>query len=138
MLVDTSAIIEILRHPRTSKEFKLIQEHIGAEEVYMLVVQLGELSDWCIANRIPVKERVEAVKNLANIIPVDEEICLEGSKLKNERRKKGFGSFGLLDGLVLAAARSVGERVLTFDRDFAGEEDCVLITQETWSSRHPS
>ena len=93
----------------------------------MLVVQLGELSDWCIANRIPVKERVEAVKNLANIIPVDEEICLEGSKLKNERRKKGFRSFGLLDGLVMAAARSVGERVLTLDRDFEGEEDCILI-----------
>jgi len=128
MLVDTSAIIEILRHSRTSNEFKVIQEHIGAEEVYMLVVQLGELSDWCIANRRPVKERVEAVKNLANIIPVDEEICLEGSKLKNERRKKGFAAFGLLDGLVLAAARSVGERVLTFDRDFAGEEDCVVIT----------
>jgi len=127
LLLDTSAIIEILRHSRTSKEFKLIQEHIGAEEVYMLVVQLGELSDWCIANRIPVKERVEAVKTLANIIPVDEEICLEGSKLKNERRKKGFRSFGLLDGLVLAAARSVGERVLTFDRDFEGEEDCILI-----------
>ena len=128
MLVDTSAIIEILRHSRTSNEFKVIQEHIGAEEVYMLVVQLGELSDWCIANRRPVKERVEAAKNLANIIPVDEEICLEGSKLKNERRKKGFAGFGLLDGLVLAAARSVGERVLTFDRDFAGEEDCVVIT----------
>jgi len=128
MLVDTSAIVEILRHSRTSNEFKVIQEHIGAEEVYMLVVQLGELSDWCIANRRPVKERVEAVKNLANIIPVDEEICLEGSKLKNERRKKGFAGFGLLDGLVLAAARSVGERVLTFDRDFAGEEDCVVIT----------
>jgi len=128
MLVDTSAIVEILRHSRTSNEFKVIQEHIGAEEVYMLVVQLGELSDWCIAYRRPVKERVEAVKNLANIIPVDEEICLEGSKLKNERRKKGFAGFGLLDGLVLAAARSVGERVLTFDRDFAGEEDCVVIT----------
>ncbi len=39
----------------------------------------------------------------------------------------GFGSFGLLDGLLLAAARSVGERVLTFDRDFPEEEDCLLL-----------
>ncbi len=93
----------------------------------MLMVQLAELSDWCLANRVPVKERVEQVKNLAYIIPLDEEICLEGSRVRNERRKKGFGSFGLLDGLVLAAARSVGERVLTFDQDFAGEEDCVVL-----------
>ena len=93
----------------------------------MLIVQLAELSDWCIANDAPARERVEEVKKLANIIPLDEDICLEGSRIKNERRRKGFGNFGLLDGLVLAAARSVGERVLTFDRDFAQEQDCVLL-----------
>jgi len=127
LLLDTSAIIEVLRHPRTSKEFRLVQKHIGEEELYVLVVQLAELSDWCIANNVPVRERIEEVKSLANIIPLDEDICLEGSRLKNERRRKGFGSFGLLDGLLLAAARSVGERVLTFDRDFAEEEDCLLL-----------
>ena len=127
MLFDTSAIIEVLRHPRTSKEFRTIQKHVGEEELYILVVQLAELSDWCLVNSVPVKERIEEVKSLANVIPLDEDICLEGSRIKNERRKKGFRSFGLLDGLVLAAARSVGERVLTFDRDFTGEEDCLVL-----------
>jgi predicted nucleic acid-binding protein len=127
LLLDTSAIIEVLRHPKTSKEFRLIQKHIGAEELYVLIVQLAELSDWCIANNVPVRERVERVRNIANIIPLDEDICLEGSRIKNERRRKGFGNFGLLDGLLLAAARSVGERVLTFDRDFAEEKDCILV-----------
>ena len=127
MLLDTSAIIEVLRHPRTSKEFRLIQKHIGDEDLYVLVVQLAELSDWCIVNNVPARERIEEVKNLANIIPLDEDIFLEGSRIKNERRKKGFASFGLLDGLLLAAARSVGERVLTFDRDFAAEEDCLVL-----------
>ena len=93
----------------------------------MLVVQLAELSDWCIANEVPVRERIEEVKSLANIIPLDEDVCLEGSRLKSERRRRGFGSFGFLDGLLLAAARSVGERVLTFDRDFPEEEDCLLL-----------
>ena len=93
----------------------------------MLVVQLAELSDWCFANNVPVRERIEEVKKLANIIPLDEDICLEGSRIKSERRKKGFGSFGLLDGLLLAAARSVGEQVLTFDRDFAEEQDCLVL-----------
>lgn len=127
MLLDTSAIIEVLRHPRTSKEFRLVEKHIGEEDLYVLVVQLAELSDWCIVNNVPVRDRIEEVKNLANIIPLDEDICLEGSRIKNERRKKGFGSFGILDGLLLAAARSVGERVLTFDRDFAEEEDCLVL-----------
>ena len=127
MLLDTSAIIEVLRHPRTSKEFRTIQKHVGEEELYILVVQLAELSDWCLVNSVPVKERIEEVKSLANVVPLDEDICLEGSRIKNERRKKGFRSFGLLDGLVLAAARSVGERVLTFDRDFTEEEDCLVL-----------
>ncbi|OLB47049.1 hypothetical protein AUI07_02455 [archaeon 13_2_20CM_2_53_6] len=127
MLLDTSAIIEVLRHPRTSKEFRLVQKHIGEENLFVLVVQLAELSDWCIVNNIPVRERIGEVKNLANIIPLDEDICLEGSKIKNERLKKGFASFALLDGLLLAAAKSVGERVLTFDRDFAEEEDCLVL-----------
>jgi len=52
----------------------------------VLVVQLAELSDWCIANKVPVRERIGEVKSLANIIPLDEDICLEGSRLKNERR----------------------------------------------------
>jgi predicted nucleic acid-binding protein len=127
LLLDTSAIIEVLRHPRTSKEFKLIQNQIGEAELYVLVVQLAELSDWCFANNVPVRERIEEVKKLTNIIPLDEDICLEGSRIKNERRKKGFGSFGLLDGLLLAAARSVGEQLLTFDRDFAEEQDCLVL-----------
>ncbi len=45
MLVDTSAIIEVLRHPKTSKEFRAIQKQIGEEELYVLIVQLAELSD---------------------------------------------------------------------------------------------
>ena len=127
MLLDTSVVIEVLRHIKTSKEFKLIQRRIGEEELYLFVVQLAELSDWCFANDVPVRERVEELKKLANIIPLDEDICLEGSRIKNERRKKGFRSFGLVDGFLLAAARSVGERLLTFDRDFAEEQDCLVL-----------
>ena len=128
LLVDTSAIIEILRHPKTSEKFRLIRQHIGAEELYVLVVQLAELSDWCIENRVPTRERIEALKKLANVVPLDENICLEGSKLKSQRRKKGYRAFSLLDGLILAAARSIGERVLTLDGDFTGESDCIVLS----------
>ncbi len=128
MLIDTSTIIEILRHPKTSDRFRLIKEHIKSEELYVLVIQLAELSDWCIENRAPPMERVETVKKLANIILLDEDICLEGSKIKRSRRKSGHMDFDLMDGLVLAAARSVGEKLLTFDRDFEDEKDCVILT----------
>ena len=127
MLVDTSTIIEILRNPKTSDKFRYINEHVRGEELYLLVVQLAELSDWCLENNVSPRERVESVKEIANIVPLDEEICLEGSKVKAERRRSGFRDFGLLDGLVLAATRSLGEKLLTFDKDFSGEKDCIVL-----------
>lgn len=127
LLVDTSTIIEIFRNPKNSEKIRLINEQIHDEELYLLVVQLAELSDWCIENNVSPRERVEAVKKISNIIPLDEEICLEGSKIKAERRKRGHRDFGLLDGLVLAAARSLDEKLVTFDKDFSGESDCLIL-----------
>ncbi len=127
MLIDTSAIIEILKHPATSDRFKLIEANIGSEDLYVLVIQLAELFDWCVANRLSARETTEAVKKFASIIPVDEELCLEGSRIKAERRKRGYPNFGLIDGLILAAARMIGERLLTFDQDFSGERDCTVL-----------
>jgi predicted nucleic acid-binding protein len=127
LLVDTSTIIEIFRHPKTSGRFRRIKERIETEELYVLVVQLAELSDWCLENKVSPRERVDAVKKLANIVPLDEEVCLEGSKIKSERRRGGYKDFSLLDGLVLAAARSLGDRLLTFDTDFSGEKDCIVL-----------
>ncbi len=127
MLIDTSTIIEILLHPKTSERFTIIQDHVRTQELYVLVVQFAEISDWCIENRISPRERIEAVKRFASIIPLDEEICLDGSRIKSDRRRDGFKNFSLLDGLVLAAARSVGEKLLTFDKDFSGEKDCLVL-----------
>ena len=120
-------MIEILRNPKTSDKFRLINEQIRNEELYLLIVQLAELSDWCLENRVSPRERVDAVKKISNIVPLDEEICLEGSKIKAERRGNGHKDFGLLDGLVLAAARSLGVKLLTFDTDFSGERDCIVL-----------
>ncbi|MBI5000534.1 MAG: PIN domain-containing protein [Euryarchaeota archaeon] len=42
-------------------------------------------------------------------------------------RGLGIAKFGLLDGLILASARSVGQKLLTTDTDFRKAEDVVLI-----------
>jgi len=127
LLIDTSTVIEILRNPKSSDRFKLVKEQIRNEELYMLIIQLAELSDWCIRNSVPPTERIEAVKQFGNIVPLDEDMCLEGSRIRRARRRTGHKNFSLLDGLVLAAARSIGEKLLTFDRDFMGEKDCVVL-----------
>ena len=48
--------------------------------------------------------------------------------IKYRRRELGHTDFGLLDAIVLATACSIGQRVLTFDEDFVGESDCIVLT----------
>jgi len=97
------------------------------EELYLLIIWLAELSDWCFRNGVPLTERIGAVKQFASIVSLDDDVCLEGLRIKSARRRTGHENFSLLDGFVLAAARSIGERLLTFDRDFMCEEDCVVL-----------
>jgi predicted nucleic acid-binding protein len=128
VLLDTSAIVEIFRSPAESAGFERIRGGIGDEEVYVSTVQLAEIADWAARNAAPPKERVEAIKEMARIVPLDERICLDAATIKQGRRKAGHDDFGLIDGMILATARSIGQRVLTMDKDFSGEKDCVVIS----------
>jgi len=128
LLLDTSTLIEIFRNPSESAEVQNITTKIEDEEAYISMIQLGELADWAARNNASPEERIEAVKELARIVPLSERICLDAAEIKLKRRNAGHKSFGLIDGIVLATARSIGQRVLTFDADFKGEEDCILLS----------
>ncbi|MCP8313065.1 MAG: PIN domain-containing protein [archaeon] len=128
MLLDTSVIVEIFRSPSASRRHRKIVKEIGEEEVFVSVIQLAEVADWAVRNRIPPKDRVASIKEFARIVPLDEQICLDASVIKYRRRELGYSDFGLLDSIVLATARSIGQRVLTFDKDFTGESDCLVIS----------
>jgi len=127
VLLDTSAIVEIFRSPAESVRLEKITAEIGDEEVYVSTIQLAEIAYWASRNKAPPEDRVEAVKEMARIVPLDERICLEGAAIKQRRRKSGHDDFALIDGIILATARSIGQRVLTLDEDFAGESDCLVI-----------
>lgn len=128
MLLDSSVVIEIFRNPSSSRRFKKIVREIGDEEVFVSMVQLAEVADWAVRNRFSSKDRVDVVKEFARIVPLGEQICLDASVAKYRRRQLGHADFGLLDAIILATARSVGQRVLTFDKDFTGESDCLVIS----------
>ena len=126
MFLDSSVIIEVFRRPSDSEFFQRVERIIGDGEVFVSIVQLAEVADWAVRNKVSPKERVAAVKEFARVVPLDEQICLDAAEIKAGRREKGYVDFGLLDGVVLASARSIGQRLLTLDRDFAGEADCQV------------
>jgi predicted nucleic acid-binding protein len=128
MFLDTSVIIDILTVQSTSDQFKKIFSLIKDEQLYISVIQLGELSDWCYKNNVEVSNQITQIKKIVTIIPLDESICLHGSKLKHTHRTQGNKKFSLVDGLILASATSVDEKLLTKDTDFSNSSQAILLS----------
>jgi predicted nucleic acid-binding protein len=124
VLLDTSALVAIF----TSKKAAVrIARVVGDSQLYVSHIQLAELADWAVRSGAPAAERVEDVEQMAIVVPLTKEVCLDAAAIKFTKRKKRPSSFGIIDGIVLATARSLGQRLLTFDTDFAGEEDCMVL-----------
>ena len=127
MFLDTSVIIELFQSDSGSPGFVSIYEHVKGEPLFMSVIQVAELSDWCLKNNIRPEDMMGQLKKILGTIPLNEKLCLEGSRLKFEMRAKGSKSFSLMDGLILASARSVNQMLLTMDRDFAKADGVVML-----------
>lgn len=71
---------------------------------------------------------MEAAARLLEFIPLAPELAVQGSALKSEARARPSGKdFSLIDGVVLASARSRGLRLLTFDSEFEGFPDVTVL-----------
>lgn len=127
MFLDTSVIIEIFRNDKNSKKFQDLYMYIKDEPLFISIIQIGELTDWCLKNNIDPEKRIPKLKQILNMIPLNEKICYDAAQLKYSIRKKGVTKFGLLDGIVLASARSINQRLLTTDTDFRTLNDAIVI-----------
>lgn len=128
MHLDTTAIVEMLLSPPTSRRFQQVVTTIGEDPVFVSMVQVAELADWCIANGKDPATILQRLKSAVTLSPLTEQICLDGAKLKREIRGTGRKrKFGLLDGIVLASARALGQKLLTFDQDFRDLPDAVVL-----------
>lgn len=127
MFVDTSVIIEIFRNDKNSKKFQDLYTYLKDEPLFVSIIQIGELVDWCLKNNIDPEKRITKLKQILNVIPLNEKICYDAAQLKYSIRKKGVTKFGHLDGIVLASARSIKQRLLTTDSDFRKLSDAIVI-----------
>jgi predicted nucleic acid-binding protein len=127
MFIDTSIIIEILREEKSSKQFQNIYGIIKDEPLFISTIQLAELADWCLRTNSNLEERIAKIKQIATIIPLTETICVEAARLKQDMRTNKIAKFGILDGIVLASARSMNERLLTSDNDFRTLSDVIIV-----------
>ena len=127
MFLDTSIIIEIFRSGKKSETFEEIFELIKDEPIFISIIQIGEISDWCLKNNINPEKRISRLKQILNVVPLSEKICLEGSKIKYNIRKKEKKKFSLIDGIILSSARSINQKLLTMDKDFRKINDTIVL-----------
>lgn len=125
MFLDTSVLIEILAG---SDEVVTFVEKVAEKEHLMFsVVQVGELADWCYSNKFDPSTVLNKLKNLATVVGITEDICLDGSRIKHKQRRAGKFKFSLIDGLIVASAISFEQKLLTKDGDFEGLENVVIL-----------
>ena len=129
MFLDTTILIDIFVYKDDSKEFQRIFECVKDEILYISVIQIGEISDWCLKNDLSALEFILRIKKIVNVVPLTEKICLDGSKMKFQIRKMGTSKFGLVDGIILASARSMDEDLLTKDNDFRGFTGVKILSR---------
>jgi predicted nucleic acid-binding protein len=127
MFIDTSAIVELLEGSKASVRIDKILQHIKDEPLFISVVQLAELSDWCESNKIDSLKRISQIRNITNVIPLNDNICMTGAEIKHEMRKCGIDKFSLIDGLILASARSINQKLLSADTDYRRAKDVIVV-----------
>lgn len=128
MLLDTSVIVELLSRPEGDPVVKAAKSAIGDSMTYASPIHMGEVADVSRREGRPVDETVRRALDLVDLVPLDAAIAVEASALKAEARKRKAGrDFSLIDGVGLASARSRGLRLLTFDAEFEGFSDVVIL-----------
>jgi len=127
MFLDTSVIVELMRGGKDCPRTEKILGYIENELLFISVIQLGEINDWGIANCSDAATRISQLKDIVHIIPMNEEISIEASAIKHQMRKKNIAKFSLIDGLILASARYIGQKLLTLDTDFRKAKDVIII-----------
>jgi predicted nucleic acid-binding protein len=127
MFLDTSIIIEIFCKEKNSKTFEEIYKFVKDEPIFISIIQIGEISNWCLKNNINPEKRIEKLKQILNVVPLNENICIEGSKMKHYIRKKEANKFSLIDGIILSSSRSINQKLLTMDKDFRNIEDTIVL-----------
>ena len=125
MFLDTTVIVELMRGE--SQRTNDILAYIENELLFISVIQLGEVNDWCLANCSDPAERIRQLKEIVNIIPLNEAICIEASAIKKNMRTQKIAKFSLMDGIILASARYIGQRLITSDTDFRKADDAIII-----------
>lgn len=128
MLLDTSVILELLRHAPNSPVVKRILAVVGDTVLFASPIHMGEVADTARRSDVSPEETVARALQMVELIPLTSDIAVVASAIKAEARQRKSGrDFSLIDGIGLASARSRGLPMLTMDHEFEGFADVTIL-----------
>lgn len=123
MFLDTSAVIELFIG---SGEGKKVLETMVEDGAFISIVTYAEVALWCKRNGKDWGIWKENIEKIADTVDLTSNICYDGAKITFEA-KRNEKKFGIIDGLILASARSINQRLMSKDKHFKVFEDAILI-----------
>lgn len=123
MFLDTSALIE---HFVGSKRGEKVADILRKEPCFISILSLAEIKVWCLRNRRDYDVFVEKANKIVSTVDVTKSICESGAEITHEVQKTSR-SFGLMDGMILASARSIEQKLVTGDAHFRGVKGVEVV-----------
>lgn len=123
LVVDSSAWIEYFKG---EVKGTAVKKHIDSHELFTSGFCVGEIVVTFLRNNLPLDVALSFLKIRSNIVPVDFSIAENAGKLYHELRKKN-GKISLSDTISLAIAKKLNAKILTFDNDFQGMKEAIVL-----------
>ncbi|MDY6966477.1 MAG: PIN domain-containing protein [Halobacteriota archaeon] len=123
MFLDTSAVIELFLGSKLGTK---VLEAIKEDDAFISIVTYAEVAMWCKRNGKDIEVLKENIEKIANTVDLTSNICYEAANITFEEKQKNK-SFGIIDGIIMASARSVNQQLITKDRHFEGFSDVVIL-----------
>lgn len=122
-VIDSSAWIEYFKG---TPEGQNVKKYFEANELFTTSLCVAEITAKFLREGLPVEAALLAIRSQSTIISLDFPIGSEAGKLYFELRKKK-PKIALSDAFSLIVAKNINAKVLTFDNDFRGSPEAIVL-----------
>lgn len=124
-VLDSFAWVEYFRGTEAGR---VVADELEAFVAGTPLVVVAELRDKYVRERVPDWPRDLAfIKEVSTLVPEDEAIVVRAGETKNRMRAAGRRGFGLIDGIILEAARAHDAVLVTGDPHFRGLRGVLFL-----------
>ena len=124
IIIDASAWIEYLEDSLKGKKVSEMLDSLQ-NEVYTPVSVIAEVLHKTLKQGLDIERALEIMQQISTIIPLGLDNSIDAARLYAKYRTKS-NSFGMLDAFVVATAREVNGKILTFDNGFRQIREAII------------